>query len=71
MDVKIAVLEEKSRHFEEWSERHQEQDDEALKDIFSRLGKLERLAYISMGAIIAVGSVASFFGWNILKLLGK
>ena len=43
----------------------------SIKEIFDRLRTLERLAYIALGGLGAVGAVATFFGWNILKLLGK
>lgn len=43
----------------------------SIKEIFDRLRTLERLAYIAIGGLMAVGGVATFFGWNILKLLGK
>lgn len=43
----------------------------SLKEIFERIRILERLAYIAIGGLGAVGAVATFFGWNILKLLGK
>ena len=43
----------------------------SLKEIFERIRTLERLAYIAIGGLGAVGAVATFFGWNILKLLGK
>ena len=43
----------------------------SLKEIFERIRVLERLAYIAIGGLGAVGAVATFFGWNILKLLGK
>ena len=43
----------------------------SLKEIFERIRVLERLAYIAIGGLGAVGAVATFFGWNILKMLGK
>ena len=43
----------------------------SLREIFERIRVLERLAYIAIGGLGAVGAVATFFGWNILKLLGK
>ena len=44
---------------------------QTMKEIFDRLRTLERLAYLAMGGVGAVGAVATFFGWNILKILGK
>ncbi len=43
----------------------------SLREIFDRVRTLERLAYIAIGGAAAVGALATFFGWNILKLLGK
>ena len=43
----------------------------SLKEIFERIRVLERLAYIAIGGLGAVAAVATFFGWNILKLLAK
>ena len=47
-----------------------ERHENILDGIFGRLVKIERLIFIGIGAVGAVGALASFFGWNILKLLG-
>lgn len=44
---------------------------QSLKEIFERIRTLERLAFIAIGGVGAIGAIATFFGWNILKLLGK
>ena len=43
----------------------------SLKEIFERIRVLERLAYIAIGGLGAIGAAATFFGWQVLKLLGK
>ena len=43
----------------------------SLKEIFERIRVLERLAYIAIGGLGVIGALASFFGWQVLKLLGK
>ncbi len=63
----VAMLMERTTTLKNTVERH----DGILDGIFSRLGKIERLIFIGIGAVGAVGALASFFGWNILKLLGK
>ena len=63
----VAVLNERTRTLGMTVDRH----DRDMGSIYSRLGKIERLIYIGMGGLLALTSVASFFGWNILKLLGK
>ena len=112
-ESKIAVLETRVDTLEEWTKKHELNDERAhkyqnnmledflarlagiersaarfetdlmhrngsdldtkvsLKEIFERIRVLERLAYIAIGGLGAVGAVATFFGWNILKLLGK
>jgi|CXWL01.1.fsa_nt_gi hypothetical protein len=48
-------------------ERHEGQ----WEGVYDRLGKIERLIYLGIGGGTAIGLLATFFGWNILKLLGK
>lgn len=43
---------------------------ERLVSLDLRLSNIERLSYIALGAVGAVGALATFFGWNILKALG-
>lgn len=50
---------------------HQLTMQESLKEIFDRLRMLERLVWIASGGMLALGTVATFFGWEILKVLGK
>ena len=45
--------------------------ERSIEEIFKRLRVLERMAWIMIGGMGALGTVATFFGWNILKLLGK
>lgn len=45
--------------------------NQTLSEIFKRIRALERLAWIAIGGLGAVGAVATFFGWNILKILAK
>jgi len=42
-----------------------------LDSISERLRVLERMAWVAIGGLGALGTVATFFGWQVLKLLGK
>jgi len=68
---RIAVLLEKVTTLKDDLINHEEQCERSKAEIYSRLGKIERLAYLAIGGIVAIGGIANFFGWNILKLLGK
>lgn len=42
-----------------------------LQRISDRLAVIERMAWIALGGMLTVGALATFFGWNILKLLTR
>lgn len=42
---------------------------ESLRDIFERLRTLERMAWIAIGSVAAFGTVITYFGNLILKVL--
>ena len=44
---------------------------EQLSGIFERIRVVERMIWVATGGALAVGGIATFFGWNILKVLGK
>ena len=67
IQAQVAVLSERTRTHGATIERH----EGSIDRIYSRLGKIERLIWIGIGGGLALTSVASFFGWNILKMLGK
>jgi len=43
--------------------------DDALGEIFARLGKIERLIYIGIGGVIVIGGLVTIVGGKILRLL--
>ena len=63
----LAVLTERTKTLSATVERH----EVSMDGIYTRLQTIERLIYIGLGGLLAIGSLATFFGWNILKLLGK
>ena len=63
----VAMLTERTRTLTASVDRH----EGAMGSIFTRLQTIERLIYIGIGSVGMVGALATFFGWNILKLLGK
>lgn len=67
----VATFTERISHLRSDHEAHEAQCERSKAEIFQRLGKIERLIFIGIGAIGGVGGLATFFGWNILKLLGK
>ena len=67
IQARVAMLTERTRALAQIVERH----EDAIDGVYSRLGKIERLIYIGLGGVLAVGGIASFFGWNILKVLGQ
>ena len=72
--AKMAGLERSAARFEsDLAHRNGQQVDTqaSLKEIFDRIRKIERLIWIAVGGLGAVTAVATFFGWNILKLLAK
>ena len=66
LQAKVAVLMERTGTLRDTVERH----ENIIDGVFKRLGKIERLIYIGLGGLLALSGIASFFGWNILKLLG-
>ena len=67
LQSQVAVLNERTRALGVVVERH----EGAMGGIYSRLQTIERLIYIGLGGLLAISGLATFFGWNILKLLGK
>ena len=65
--AQVAMLHERTRTLTASVDRH----EGAMGSIFTRLQTIERLIYIGIGSVGMVGALATFFGWNILKLLGK
>ena len=64
--AQVAMLHERTRSLSVTVDRH----ESSMGGIYSRLGKIERLIWIGIGGLGAVGALATFFGWNILKVLG-
>ena len=64
--AQVAMLQERTRALTVTVDRH----ESSMGGIYSRLGKIERLIWIGIGGLGAVGALATFFGWNILKVLG-
>ena len=62
----VAMLTERTRALTATVDRH----EGSMGGIYTRLQTIERLIYIGLGGLLAIGSLATFFGWNILKLLG-
>ena len=48
---------------------HEDQCERSKAVIYDRLGKIERLMYVGMGSVGAVGALSTFFGMRILNLL--
>ena len=74
LQARLAGIERSAARFEaDLSNRNVNENGYKLRldKISDRLAKLERLAWMAMGGLVAVGSLATFFGWNILKLLGR
>lgn len=65
--AQVAMLSERTRTLSAAVDRH----EGAMGGIFTRLQTIERLIYIGIGSVGMVGALATFFGWNILRLLGK
>lgn len=65
--AQVATLAERTRALTQTADRH----ETAIDGIRSQLSDIKRLIYIGLGGVLAVGGIASFFGWNILKMLGK
>ena len=63
----VAMLTERTNTLKSTVERH----EGSMGGIYTRLQTIERLIYIGLGGLLAVSGLATFFGWNILKLLGK
>jgi hypothetical protein len=43
----------------------------SMDKLNERLQTIERQVWIAIGGVGAVAALATFFGWNILKILGK
>ena len=69
-DAEVAVLTEKLSNLRGNLSAHEEQCERSKAEIFSRLQRIERLIFMGLGGLGAVGALATFFGWNILKVLG-
>ena len=66
----VAVLSEKFTNLKGELTSHEEQCERSKAEIFDRLQRIERLIFMGLGGLGAVGALATFFGWNILKVLG-
>ena len=66
----VAILTEKLSALKGNFTTHEEQCERSKKEIFDRLQRIERLIFMGLGGLGAVGALATFFGWNILKVLG-
>ena len=54
-------------------DQHIEDDKEmgaVIAEMKDDIRVLTRALYMASGGLVAVGGIATFFGWNILKLLG-
>jgi len=73
MEARVSVLETKVDILETRVDRHE--DDKTVQiqliEVFGRLRGVERMLWIATGGVIAVGGIATFFGWSILKELAK
>ena len=70
MESRIAVLETKVSSLERNNSEDEATVQNQLTDIYARLRNVERSIWLATGGVIAVGAIATFFGWNILKALG-
>ena len=66
----VAVLMEKFNNMSGKLSDHEAQCESSKREIYARLGRIERLIFMGLGGLGAVGALATFFGWNILKVLG-
>ena len=66
----VAILTEKMGALKEDFLSHEDQCERSKAEIFSRLQRIERLIFMGLGGLGAVSALATFFGWNILKVLG-
>lgn len=66
---RVAALEATQESLTGWMKAHEERCASDHADVQSRLGRIERLVWMSLGGVTAVGGLATFFGWNILKAL--
>src|SRR3990167_283653 len=74
LQARLAGIERTGARFEADLANRNGQDattKQRLDRISDRLAKLEKMAWMAIGGLFAVGSIATFFGWNILKLLGQ
>ena len=67
IQAQVAMLTERTQTLAKTVER---QDDQ-MGGIYRRLQTIERLIWIGIGGLGMISALATFFGWNILKLLGK
>ena len=70
-EADVAVLNERIAGVDRQLNAHEQQCERNKEAIFGRLRVIERLIYIGLGGLLAISGIATFFGWNILKLLGK
>ena len=71
MESRLAVLETKVYALEKNNDEDEATVQNQLTDIYARLRNVERSIWLATGGVIAVGGIATFFGWNILKALGN
>ncbi len=72
LQAKLSGLERTGARFEaDLVHRNGSETDtkQSLREIYDRLRVVERLIYIAMGGVMAVGALATFFGMKILLLL--
>jgi len=68
LQARLAGIERMGARFEADLANRNGQDattKQRLDRISDRLAKLEKMAWMALGGLVAVGSVATFFGWNI------
>ena len=72
LQARLAGIERTGTRFEADLQHRSGRDGETqvhLNEIFSRLRTLERMAWIAIGSTAAFGTIATYFGSNIMKLL--
>lgn len=67
IQAQIAMLTERTRSLVSIVDRH----EGSMVGIYNRLQNIERLIYIGLGGLLMLSGLATFFGWNILKMLGR
>ena len=69
-DAEVAILNERVGNIRSLLDTHVKECAQDKMSMTDRLARIERLIFIGIGGLCAVGALATFFGWNILKVLG-